>query len=497
MHRLNGTAASSRRSMSMSRPRAHAFARRATVLALAGLAFVLGAGCSPGALPGVPSPITVAGGGARYAGSIIITRVSGPYTLPAGAQPLNLSVVVRDEAQMTGRFDAGPSSGTVQGVLNGTLSGGTFAATFLISTPATASGGAASACEGRGDINVTIGDGTLFWSGGTVVYDNCPGLTVSTSAQATAQSPIPGSFGSRGNVILAIPGGAVVAPGTCPSGGAGYPFTVEMIETSGVTITFEDQFIVEERRNFAAVARSTFDMPFTELGGGQRRTYDVCSSAPGTYQAFFSGTDANGNRVRVASPLATFGAGPGGAPPAPTPTPTPTPTPSPTPGPTPSPSPTPAPTPSPSPAPPSASFPGCSMTNVSINTSTDGTLSDGDCSAPHRAPARADFFQFTGNAGQRVRIEMTSNGLPDPYLFLLSSSGGVLAENDDIVFGENLVARIDITLPSTGTYFVEATSFNFDERGAYRLALQTLSSQTTGSTQMLRPRAGSRKYQAR
>jgi hypothetical protein len=47
-------------------------------------------------------------------------------------------------------------------------------------------------------------------------------------------------------------------------------------------------------------------MPFTDVAGGSRRTYNACSPVAGTYQAFFSGTDANGNRIRVASPIVTM-----------------------------------------------------------------------------------------------------------------------------------------------------------------------------------------------
>jgi hypothetical protein len=63
---------------------------------------------------------------------------------------------------------------------------------------------------------------------------------------------------------------------------------------------------VEERRNFGGVSVTVLDMPFTEVDGGSRRTYNACSPVAGTYQAFFSGTDVNGNRIRVASPIVTL-----------------------------------------------------------------------------------------------------------------------------------------------------------------------------------------------
>ncbi len=276
-------------------------------LALAALALTSAFACSPGSLPGSPSPILVGGGGGRYNGSIVTRRlVTGPYTITEASQSLNLSMVVRDAAQVTGRFESGETSGTLQGVLTGTLASGTFQATLLVSTIGR-QGTTASTCEGRGDITASLSGTSLSWNGGTITYNNCPGLTVTTSAQAVAVSPIPGSFGNTANVIITIAGGASVARGTCPSGISGFPFTVEMAEMAGITVTFDSEFEIEQRTTQGIGGRSTLDMPFTELKGGERRSYSACSPVGGTYQAFFSGADANGNRVRVATPVVTMG----------------------------------------------------------------------------------------------------------------------------------------------------------------------------------------------
>lgn len=40
----------------------------------------------------------------------------------------------------------------------------------------------------------------------------------------------------------------------------------------------------------------------------------------------------------------------------------------------------------------------------------------------------------------------------DPYLRILSSSGAILRENDDISSGVNRDSRISFTAPTTGTY---------------------------------------------
>jgi hypothetical protein len=272
------------------------------------LAVLVGAAaaCSPGTLPGSPSPIAIGGGGGRYNGTIVTRRVAGNYTLNELAQGLDLSLVLREGAQLTGRFTGGENSGTVQGVLNGTLAGGTFQVTLLISTTAR-QGSTASSCEGRGDITGTLSGRNLSWTGGTITYGNCPGLTVASDAQAVAVSPIPGPAGSRANVVITIAGGPAVARGTCGGGTTGFPFTVEIGESTGIGVTLDSTFTIEERRGFGAPSTTTLDVPFTELAGGSRRTYGVCSPSAGTYQAFFSGTDNNGNRIRVASPIVVMG----------------------------------------------------------------------------------------------------------------------------------------------------------------------------------------------
>lgn len=264
------------------------------------------AACSPGTLPGSPSPILVGGGGGRYNGSITYRRLGGNFAISEAPQGLNLSLTLRDVNQIVGRFETSESSGSVQGVLKGDMSNGTFDATVLVLTTAR-QGGTTTTCEGQGQILGTLSGVNLSWTGGAIAYNNCPGLTISSQAQAVAVSPIPDSFGNRANLVITVLGGAVVPRGTCPAGVAGFPFTVEMSETAGVNVTLDSRFRIEERRGSGVTTSSELDMPFPSITGGTRRSYGACSPVSGTYQAFFSGTDANGNRVRVASPLVTLG----------------------------------------------------------------------------------------------------------------------------------------------------------------------------------------------
>ena len=264
------------------------------------------AACSPGTLPGTPSALTVGGGGARYNGTITTRRLGGSYTINELAQGLTLSLTVRGADQISGRIDAGGNAGTLTGTLSGNLASGTFQATILIPTPAQ-QGGTSTVCDGRGTVTGTLAGLNLTLNASSVSYENCPGLTTSAQAQAVAVSPIPGVTGSRANVVISILGGTHVAAGICPGGAPGFPFTVEIAETAGINVTLDSTFTAEERRGSGAVSVNTLDMPFTDLQGGTRRTYGACSPAVGTYQAFVSGTDTNGNRIHAASPLVSLG----------------------------------------------------------------------------------------------------------------------------------------------------------------------------------------------
>jgi hypothetical protein len=270
------------------------------------LALAAAAACSPGTLPGTPSTLAVGGGGARYNGTITTRRIGGTYTINEAALGLTLSLTVRAPDQISGRVEVGGNVGTLNGTLSGNLATGTFQATMLIPTSAQ-QGATSTVCDGRGQVTGTLAGLNLTLTSTSITYDNCPGLTTSSQAQAIAVSPIPGATPNRANVVISILGGTRVAAGICPGGIAGYPFTVEIAETAGVNVTLDSTFTAEERRSTGAVSITTVDMPFTDLLGGTRRTYGACSIAAGTYQAFVNGTDANGNRIRTSSPIVSIG----------------------------------------------------------------------------------------------------------------------------------------------------------------------------------------------
>ena len=98
-------------------------------------------------------------------------------------------------------------------------------------------------------------------------------------------------------------------------------------------------------------------------------------------------------------------------------------------------------------------------------------------------PQDYDYFQFTGSAGDtikaRVYARSSIGGTLDSYLYLLDENGQVLAENDDIIFGQITDSEIIFTLPQDGTYYLVVTSYTIANGGSddspfnkYRLELQ-------------------------
>ncbi|MEO0395057.1 MAG: trypsin-like peptidase domain-containing protein [Cyanobacteria bacterium P01_A01_bin.137] len=79
---------------------------------------------------------------------------------------------------------------------------------------------------------------------------------------------------------------------------------------------------------------------------------------------------------------------------------------------------------------------------------------------------------FEGRAGQRISIAMTSNQV-DSYLLLYGPNQEYLGENDDSGNSQN--ARLDVTLPTNGTYFVFANSYGASEQGQYELSVNSMS----------------------
>ena len=108
---------------------------------------------------------------------------------------------------------------------------------------------------------------------------------------------------------------------------------------------------------------------------------------------------------------------------------------------------------------------------ISIGASVDGELVATD--GPNDAGQAADGYRFSGRAGQRVQVEMSSSTF-DTYLELFSIDGASgamtsLATNDD--GGEGTDSRLTYTLATDGDYRIEARGFAADATGAYSLSV--------------------------
>ncbi|HYH85106.1 MAG TPA: zinc-dependent metalloprotease family protein [Pyrinomonadaceae bacterium] len=124
----------------------------------------------------------------------------------------------------------------------------------------------------------------------------------------------------------------------------------------------------------------------------------------------------------------------------------------------------------------------CGTTQLTIPQTVNGDLSAADCRSgqAERATAAIDLYTFTARAGQRIRISMSATGNLDTFLYLFGPDGTIVAENDDIILAQDTNSRIPLngflTLPATGIYTIEATSFSNDETGGYTLSLTDNSS---------------------
>jgi hypothetical protein len=271
------------------------------------LAAGLTAGCARGSLPASPTALT-AGGGGRYNGTMTFQRQSGTLQVDGSVRPLDMSVVVANLTQLSGHFTAGNASGSLQGTLAGNLLSGTFQGTTLVSVAVT-EGTTARTCDGRGDMAGTFNGLNVNWQITRTTYDNCAGLNVTSAANGVSISPIPETQTAHANVVVTVePGNTIAGGAACPGAvsAKGWRFTVIVAETAGVSVTLDSTFTGEQKVQGGAVASTTLDTPFRTLDGGSRRTYEGCSPQAGTYQAFFSGVDATGVKVRFFSPLVTL-----------------------------------------------------------------------------------------------------------------------------------------------------------------------------------------------
>ena len=133
----------------------------------------------------------------------------------------------------------------------------------------------------------------------------------------------------------------------------------------------------------------------------------------------------------------------------------------------------------------------CVVTPISFGQTINASLAVSDCLSSERAGSFADQYSFSGEAGRQVRIEMSETGGSnvDTYVYLIGPITGpvrtVLTSSDDIVLGVNTNSRLPangfFSLPATGVYLIEATSFGPNETGSYSITLSDNSSSNSVS----------------
>jgi len=119
----------------------------------------------------------------------------------------------------------------------------------------------------------------------------------------------------------------------------------------------------------------------------------------------------------------------------------------------------------------------CNEVSIDGSLTANGTLSNSDCRSTHRgAEFFADQFSFSALAGQRVSLtvmqDASTPGL-DPYVYLIGPDGSVVGQDDDGAGGQSsrIPGSESTTLPLSGKYVVEVTSFDRLQTGNYTVTV--------------------------
>ncbi len=116
----------------------------------------------------------------------------------------------------------------------------------------------------------------------------------------------------------------------------------------------------------------------------------------------------------------------------------------------------------------------CVVTPIAFDTVVTGTLTAADCFSPLGGDFYAKRYTVRTVAGQRLRATLQSPSL-DTFLSLIGPDGGVVADDDDSA--GNLNSRIPasgfLTLTQSGTYTIEASTYNELSVGAFTLSLES------------------------
>jgi hypothetical protein len=111
----------------------------------------------------------------------------------------------------------------------------------------------------------------------------------------------------------------------------------------------------------------------------------------------------------------------------------------------------------------------CVPVSIAPDTTLAASIATTDCMARHQAGSFADYYVFSGNAGDTIRITMSTGSQSYTYLYLLDGTGALVPTNTCAPQGFN--SCLQVALPATGTYTIEATTFYAAQTFAYTLSL--------------------------
>lgn len=115
------------------------------------------------------------------------------------------------------------------------------------------------------------------------------------------------------------------------------------------------------------------------------------------------------------------------------------------------------------------------LPEINVGQTLSGTISNSVFIVP---------YVFWAEADQELLIRMDSTSDLDPFLILLQANQEPIAQNDDIVDGEDQNSQIEFTAPESGYYVVVATRFdqeNGTTEGSYNLTVRLRDSQANAA----------------
>jgi uncharacterized protein (TIGR03437 family) len=129
----------------------------------------------------------------------------------------------------------------------------------------------------------------------------------------------------------------------------------------------------------------------------------------------------------------------------------------------------------------------CAMSPISIGQTISGSLTSSDCRSIARGAGDyyADRYVFNAAAGQAISIAVPTRDY-DEYLYLIGPDGAALASADSPPIPSSGL----LSLPASGRYIIEVTSYSSGRSGNYTLTLTGCSFTLSASSQAFTASSG-------